>query len=104
MEQMLVQIRNAVDNNGKRIRLTPKKIVSGPSNVFQAEVLLKSALRAGTANNDINPVKSMGLLADGQLVEPRRTWPPRAPQTITLPAPGRLVTGVPVTLQSFDVE
>ena len=66
LEQMLVQIRNAVDNNGKRIRLTPKKIVSGPSNVFQAEVLLKSVLRTGTADNDINPVKSMGLLAEGQ--------------------------------------
>lgn len=66
LEQMLIQIRNAVDNNGKRIRLTPRKIVSGPSNVFQAEVLLKSVLRTGTADNDINPVKSMGLLAEGQ--------------------------------------
>ena len=66
LEQMLIQIRNAVDNNGKRIRLTPKKIVTGPSNVFQAEVLLKSVLRAGNANNDINPVKSMGLLDGGQ--------------------------------------
>ena len=66
LEQLLIQIRNAVDNNGKRIRLTPTKIVSGPSNVFQAEVLLKSVLRTGTADNDINPVKSMGLLADGQ--------------------------------------
>jgi len=66
LEQMLIQIRNAVDNNGKRIRLTPKKIVTGPSNVFQAEVLLNSALRAGSANNDINPVKSMGLLSGGQ--------------------------------------
>ena len=65
LEQMLVQIRQAVDNNGKRIRLTPKKIVTGPSNVFQAEVLLKSVLRTGTADNDINPVKSMGLLSDG---------------------------------------
>jgi len=66
LEQMLIQIRNAVDNNGKRIRLTPKKIVAGPSQVFQAEVLLKSVLRAGTGDNDINPVKSMGLLGDGQ--------------------------------------
>lgn len=66
LEQMLIQIRNAVDNNGKRIRLTPKQIVTGPSNVFQAEVLLNSALRAGTANNDINPVKSMGMLSGGQ--------------------------------------
>jgi len=66
LEQLLIQIRNAVDNNGKRIRLTPKKIVTGPSNVFQAEVLLKSALRSGTADNDVNPVKSMGLLSGGQ--------------------------------------
>lgn len=66
LEQILVQVRNAVDNNGKRIRLTPKKLVVGPSNVFQAEVLLKSVLRAGTGNNDINPVKSMGLLDGGQ--------------------------------------
>ena len=66
LEQLLIQIRNAVDNNGKRIRLTPKKLVAGPSQVFQGEVLLNSALRAGTANNDINPVKSMGLLDGGQ--------------------------------------
>jgi len=66
LEQMLIQIRNAVDNNGKRIRLTPTQIVTGPSNVFQAEVLLKSVLRSGTANNDINPVKSMGMLDKGQ--------------------------------------
>jgi hypothetical protein len=66
LEQMLIQIRGAVDNNGKKIRLTPRKIVTGPSNVFQTEVLLKSALRAGTADNDINPVKSMGMLPDGQ--------------------------------------
>jgi hypothetical protein len=66
LEQMLIQIRQATDANGKRIRLTPTQIVTGPSNVFQAEVLLKSALRTGTANNDINPVKSMGLLPKGQ--------------------------------------
>jgi hypothetical protein len=66
VEQMLIQIRNAVDNNGKRIRLTPQKIICGPSNVFQSEVILKSALRTGAANNDINPIKSMGLLPEGQ--------------------------------------
>lgn len=66
LEQMLIQIRNAVDNNGKRIRLTPTQIVTGPSNVFRAEVLLKSALRTGAANNDVNPVNTMGLLKKGQ--------------------------------------
>ena len=66
LEQMLIQIRNAIDNNGKRIRLTPEKLVLSPSNVFQGEVLLKSVLRAGTGNNDINPIKSMGMLSGGQ--------------------------------------
>jgi len=66
LEQMLIQIRGAVDNNGKKIRLTPTKIVTGPTNMFQSEVLLKSVLRSGTADNDINPVKSMGLLPNGQ--------------------------------------
>lgn len=62
LEQMLIQIRNAVDNNGKRIRLTPQQIVGGSSQMFQGEVLVKSALRTGTNNNDINPIKSLGLL------------------------------------------
>ena len=66
LEQMRIQIRNAIDNNGKRIRLTPEKLVLSPSNVFQGEVLLKSVLRAGTGNNDINPIKSMGMLGGGQ--------------------------------------
>lgn len=64
LEQMLIQVRKAVDNNGKKIRLQPKKLVIAPDNVFQAEVLLKSVLRTGTNNNDINPVKSAGLLDD----------------------------------------
>jgi hypothetical protein len=66
LEQMLIQIRNAIDNNGKRIRLTPEKLVLSPTNVFQGEVLLKSVLRAGTGNNDINPINSMGMINGGQ--------------------------------------
>lgn len=66
LEQMLVQVRQAVDSRGKKIRLNPMSLVVSPSNTFQAEVLLKSVLRAGAANNDINPVKSMGLLSKGQ--------------------------------------
>ncbi len=73
LEQMLIQVRQAVDNNGKKIRLQPLKLVVAPGNVFQAEVLLKSVLRAGTANNDINPIKSIGLLPEGASVISRLT-------------------------------
>ena len=75
LEQMLIQIRQAVDNNGKKIRLVPRQLVVAPGNLFQAEVLLKSVLRAGTANNDINPVKSIGLLDEGAAVISRLTSP-----------------------------
>jgi hypothetical protein len=73
LEQMLIQVRNAVDNNGKRIRLTPTQIVGGSSQVFQGEVLVKSVLRTGTNNNDINPVKSTGMLKKGVAILSRVT-------------------------------
>jgi hypothetical protein len=73
LEQMLIQVRQAVDNNGKKIRLQPLKLVVAPGNVFQAETLLKSVLRTGTANNDINPIKSIGLLPEGASVISRLT-------------------------------
>lgn len=75
LEQMLILVRQARDNNGKAIRLNSKRLVAGPSNVFQAEVLLKSVLRAGTNNNDINPVKSMGVLEADPAILSRLTSP-----------------------------
>lgn len=73
LEQMLIQVRQAVDNNGKKIRLVPRQLIVAPGNIFQAEVLLKSVLRTGTANNDLNPVKSIGLLDEGAAVLSRLT-------------------------------
>jgi hypothetical protein len=73
LEQMLIQIRKAEDSNGKKIRITPKKLIISPDNVFQAEVILKSVLRSGTANNDINAVKSIGMLSDESAVVSRLT-------------------------------
>jgi hypothetical protein len=75
LEQMLIQIRQTKDNNGKAIRISSKKLTVSPSNIFQAEVLLKSVLRAGTNNNDINPVKSMGVLDMEPAVITRLTSP-----------------------------
>lgn len=72
-EQMLIQIRSAVDNNGKKIKLKPVQFIVSPSNMFQAEVIVRSVLRTGAANNDINPIKSMGLLKKGVAVLSRLT-------------------------------
>ena len=66
LEQMLIQIRGAVDNNGKKIRLMPRAITCAPANIFQAEAILKSALRTGTNYNDVNPIQTLSLLKEGQ--------------------------------------
>ena len=44
----------------------PRAITCAPANVFQAETILKSALRTGTANNDVNPILTLKLLTEGQ--------------------------------------
>ena len=75
LEQALIQVRQAQDSRGKRIRLTPKKLIVHPSNMLTAEVLLKSVLRAGTNNNDLNPVKSSSSLMDNAVVLSRLTSP-----------------------------
>lgn len=75
LEQQLIGMKKAVDNNGKRIRIKPKKLVVPPDQSFQAEVLLKSVLRAGTNNNDINPIKSSGGLDSDAAVITRLTSP-----------------------------
>lgn len=75
VEQMLIQVRQAVDNNGKKSRLTPLKLIVAPANQFQAEVVVKSVLRSATANNDLNPIRSMGLLSQETAVISRLTSP-----------------------------
>lgn len=73
LEQMLIQIRKGVDARGKKIRLQPDRLVVSPDNEFQAEVILNTVLRSGTANNDINPIRSTGLLRGGTQVVTRLT-------------------------------
>lgn len=73
VEDLLIQIRNAVDNNGKRIRLKGEQLIIPPALVFQAEVILKSVLKSGTADNDVNAVRSTGMLPKGAHVVTRLT-------------------------------
>jgi hypothetical protein len=73
-EQMLIQIRsNGVDNNQKKIHLDPAALIVPPALEFQGEVICKSILRSGTANNDLNAIKSRGYLNKGVAVITRLT-------------------------------
>jgi hypothetical protein len=65
LEDQLIQISNATDSRGLKISLTGQKLCGPTALQFEFERVLKSTLREGTANNDINAVKSMGMLPGG---------------------------------------
>jgi hypothetical protein len=73
LEQLLIQIHNAVDNDGKPISLTGKELLVNPANMFQGEVLLKSILAPSNANNALNAVNSLGMIEGGVKVITRQT-------------------------------
>jgi len=75
VQSTLTQIRRAQDNDLKRVRITPRKLIVAPDNEWQAEIITKSALSTGGANNDINPVMSTKALPEGYIVITRLTSP-----------------------------
>ena len=68
LEDMLIQIMGATDSKGLKISLTGKKLIIPVNLAFEATRILNSDLRVGTANNDVNAIKNMGMLADGVVV------------------------------------
>jgi hypothetical protein len=68
LEDMFIQIMNAVDSRGLRIRLMPKKLIVPPNMAFEAERIVKSNLQNDTALNAINAIKSTGMLPGGVMV------------------------------------
>jgi len=68
LEDMLVQIRLATDSRGLRIQLEGQKLVVPAALTFEATRILSSTNQAGTANNDINAVRALGLLPGGAVV------------------------------------
>jgi hypothetical protein len=73
LEQALTTIRKTKDPRGKYVRLVADELVVDPTNMLNAEVILTSVLRAGTANNDVNPIKSLGMIGNGSVVMSRLT-------------------------------
>jgi hypothetical protein len=73
LEAMVTQIMSATDDTNKKIRLRPQKLVVPTSVALSATVLLRSVLRAGTANNDINPINSMTMFGNDPVVISRLT-------------------------------
>ena len=75
LETLLVQISTAVDDRSIPVALSGRKLAVPPQLVFIAERILKSNLRPGTADNDINALRNMGMIPEGVVVNQRFTDP-----------------------------
>ena len=68
LEQCLIDIAAMTDERGLKIAAKGMKMIIPSELQFTAERLMKSANRVGTADNDINAIRSMGMLPQGYVV------------------------------------
>jgi hypothetical protein len=68
LEQMLIDIAGMTDERGLKIAVRGMKLIIPKELQFIAERVINSNLRSGTADNDNNAMKSMGMLPDGAVV------------------------------------
>lgn len=60
LEQACIDIMGWTDDRGLKIQARPKTLIIPKDLVFEAERILKSPYRVGTANNDVNALYNMG--------------------------------------------
>ena len=68
LEQSLIDIAAFTDERGLKIAARGMKMIIHSNQQFTAERLMKSPGRVGTADNDINAIKNMGMLPQGYVV------------------------------------
>ena len=68
LEQSLIDIAAMTDERGLKIAARGVKMIIPSNTQFTAERLFKSQGRVGTADNDINATKSMGMIPQGYRV------------------------------------
>lgn len=73
LEQAIIDIQNFKDNRGQLIMAIPDKLVLPLNLQFTAERILRSPLRSGTNDNDINAIRNMEMLPGGVIVDPYLT-------------------------------
>ena len=64
LEDLTIQIMDATDPKGLKISLRPKCLVIPTALVYDAQRILKSQLRSGTADNDTNALKLVGAIPE----------------------------------------
>lgn len=65
LEQAEIDIASEIDEAGLKIKILPMKLIIPKELKFTAERILGSPLRVGTADNDINALKSLSIYSGG---------------------------------------
>ena len=68
LEDALISIAGFVDERGLKIALRGTKLIIPRQLQFTAERLMSSVLRPATSDNDVNALRSMGMLPQGYTV------------------------------------
>lgn len=68
IEQAVIDIQGYTDDRGKKRRVMPKQLIVHRNDQFEAARILKSDLRVGTADNDLNALKAGGYMPGGVFV------------------------------------
>ena len=68
LEQALIDIAAFQDDRGLKVAAKARKMIIPSALQFTAERLMASAGRTATADNDVNAVKSMGMMPEGYVV------------------------------------
>jgi hypothetical protein len=68
LEQALIDIQAFTDEHGLKIAVQGLKLIIPKELQFTADRILKSTLRVGTADNDINAIRNMGMVSQGYTV------------------------------------
>jgi hypothetical protein len=68
LEQALIDIAAFTDERGLKIAVQGVKLIIPKELQFTADRIMKSTLRVGTADNDINALRNMGMIPQGYTV------------------------------------
>ena len=92
LEQSLIDIAAMTDERGLKIAARGVKMIIPSELQFTAERLMKTEQRVGTADNDINAIRSMGMIPQGYRVN----------NFLTDPDAFYIITDVPNGMKMFD--
>ena len=68
LETGLIDVAGFIDERGLKVAARGRKLVIPVNTQFIADRVLNSPLRSGTADNDINAMKNMGMIPEGYVV------------------------------------